>query len=176
MAASLRSTGGGGVGARSACLFIRSDYPALCPRLSNWRGPVAVLPLRRRRLALQRSSYPVRAAFARLRGERVLRRAEERATSMSPRRALFTASSLGKTFATCGSRTTTFVEARTRLAYLPRTNSPKSDRLYSGRSQSLSSGLPFFINFSLPFRCESGTNDSDSFATLSVGNNKQSSF
>src|SRR5262249_50161685 len=111
-----------------------------------------------------------------LRGECTVRRAEERATSMSPRKALFTASSLGKTFATYGSRTTTFVEARTRLAYLPRTNSPKSDRLYSGRSQSFSSGLPFFINFPLPFRCESGTNDSDSFATLSVGNNKQSSF
>lgn len=85
----------------------------------------------------------------RVRVARDVRRAEERASFISPRRALFTASSLGKTFATCGSSTITFVEVRTRLAYLPRTNSPRSDRLYSGRSQSLSSDLPFFINFPL---------------------------
>src|SRR5262249_19607610 len=38
MAASLCSTGGGGVGARSAFLFIGRDYPPIGARLSNWRG------------------------------------------------------------------------------------------------------------------------------------------
>src|SRR6267142_3981651 len=76
-------------------------------------------------------------------------RADERASSISPRSALFTASSFGKAFATCGSSTITFVAERIRLAYLPRTKTPKSDRLYSGRDQSLSSDLAFFIDFSL---------------------------
>jgi hypothetical protein len=44
-----------------------------------------------------------------------------------------------------------FVDSRIRFAYLPRNNSSKSDRLYSGRNQSLSSDLAFFINLSLNF-------------------------
>src|SRR5205085_11164740 len=81
---------------------------------------------------------------------------------IKPRSALLTALSLGKTFATCGSSTTTLVDSRMRLAYLPRTNSPRSDRLYSGLPQSLSSDdLAFFIEFSFPFSRSTGRNYSD---------------
>src|SRR6266436_8263227 len=70
-------------------------------------------------------------------------------SAIKPRRALLTALSFGKTLATCGSSTMTFVDFRIRLAYLPRTNSPKSDRLYCVRNQSLSSDLAFFIDCSV---------------------------
>src|ERR1051325_5142624 len=48
----------------------------------------------------------------------VLGLVSERVDRIKPRSALLTASSFGKAFATCGSRTTTFVDSRIRLAYL----------------------------------------------------------
>ena len=44
------------------------------------------------------------------------------------------------------------VDSRRRAAYLPRSIFLKSERLYEGRIQSLSSDLLFFINFSLLFQ------------------------
>jgi hypothetical protein len=61
---------------------------------------------------------------------------DRRATSISDRRATFTADSLGKTSATSGRSTTTFDDACERAWYLPRFSLPKSARLYSGRSSS----------------------------------------
>src|SRR6266849_4667191 len=94
--------------------------------------------------------------------------APESVAPISSRSALLTASSLGKTLATCGSSTMTLVDFLILLAYLPRTISPKSDRLYSGRDQSLSSDLAFFIDFSLLLCSGSRTNDSNQLASLSV--------
>jgi len=56
--------------------------------------------------------------------ERFVRRVVFCATSISERRALFTASSLGNASATSGLRTTTFDDLRKRLAYFPRTKPP----------------------------------------------------
>src|SRR5436189_32260 len=64
---------------------------------------------------------------------------------MSSRSARFTASEVRKTFATSGSRSTTFVPLAQRAAYLPRTPPAKSTS--SGISGSL--GWFFFIGCSL---------------------------
>src|SRR5206468_6738315 len=67
--------------------------------------------------------FPYTTLFrSRVRAERALR------SRMSPRSASF-----GSAFATCGSRTTTFVASVTRRAYFPRARRPKSERLYSDR-------------------------------------------
>jgi hypothetical protein len=50
-----------------------------------------------------------------------------------------------------GSKTTTLVASVTRAAYLPQTSSPKSERLYSGRSSSTDLDLTFFIDFPFSF-------------------------
>src|SRR5437879_5508608 len=73
----------------------------------------------------------------------------ERLVSIRLRNALLTASSFGKALATCGSSTITFVDSRIRFAYLPRTNSPKSARLYFGRPQSFSSDLAIIRKIAL---------------------------
>src|SRR6266496_524779 len=92
--------------------------------------------------------------------------ADARASSINPRSALFTASLLGNTFATSGSRTMTLVDWRMRPAYLPRSIFLKSDHLYDERIQSLSSDLPFFINFSFLFCRTSRANDLIDFGSL----------
>src|SRR5258706_12494025 len=56
----------------------------------------------------------------------VLTLVSERVDRIKPSRALLTASSFGKAFATCGSSTTTFVDSRMRFAYLPYASLPKS--------------------------------------------------
>ncbi|HEX4961858.1 MAG TPA: hypothetical protein VF173_13525 [Thermoanaerobaculia bacterium] len=64
---------------------------------------------------------------------------------INPRSASLTALSLGKTLATSASRTTTLVAAAIRLAYLPRTKVPKSERSYSGLNSSTVLDLSFLI-------------------------------
>src|SRR5439155_24360756 len=89
--------------------------------------------------------------------DRARRRGVERVADLpsriNPRRAVFTARSFGKAFATSGSRTTTLVVSPIRRAYLPRTSLPKSERLYSRRSSSIGLRLAFFIDRPLPAGC-----------------------
>src|SRR2546421_9058794 len=107
----------------------------------------------------------------------VLSLALERDDRINPRSAVFTASSFGKAFATWGSSTTTLVDSRMRLPYLPRTSSPRSDRLYSALPQSFSSeSLAFFINLSLLSRRLSSGDDSNRFTSFGVRNSQQLSF
>src|SRR4030043_1862497 len=102
--------------------------------------------------------------------ERLVRRVVFCATSISERRALFTASSLGNASATLGLRTTIFDDLRKRLAYFPRTKPPgKSDNLYSARNSSLFVCLALFIYLSLSFARQASTYDSNRFIFLSMG-------
>src|SRR5258706_5627754 len=103
----------------------------------------------------------------RVRAERALR------SRMSPRSALFRARSFGNAFATCGSRTTTFVASVTRRAYFPRARRPKSERLYSRRRLSDRFLLAFLIDLPLACGRGSGTDDPDCIATLSVGDHEK---
>jgi len=101
--------------------------------------------------------------------ERLVGRVDFRARSISEIRASLTASSFGNTFATSGLRTMIFDSSFKRFEYLPRTRPPgKSDRLYSGRSSSLSFFLSFFIEFSFSFACVASGNDSNVFALFGV--------
>ncbi len=68
------------------------------------------------------------------------------AISARDRNAALTAAAFGNTSTISGSSTTTFELACSRAAYLPRTSSPNSDRLYSGRSASSTALLAFFID------------------------------
>src|SRR3989304_5867256 len=99
----------------------------------------------------------------------------ERARPMRLRRALLTDRSFGKTFATCGSSTTTLVEALILRAYFPRTSFLKSDRRYSFLNQSFISFLFFFITFSLPFVRQSGTDGPSLISPLRMRHNEQPS-
>ncbi|MGH9907095.1 MAG: hypothetical protein ACRD8U_16110 [Pyrinomonadaceae bacterium] len=96
----------------------------------------------KRQLRVSQAARLFTVAFLVLRGD--LARADERVGDIKLRSALLTASSFGNAFATSGSSTITFVDSRIRFCILARTSSPKSDRLYSGRDQSLSSDLAFF--------------------------------
>lgn len=78
-----------------------------------------------------------------------------RVPRIKPRKALFTASEFGKALATSGSRITIFDDSVSRFVYFPRTSSPKSERLYSGRPQSLASDLTFFIDSDFARGCSS---------------------
>src|SRR5206468_11451932 len=99
--------------------------------------------------------FPYTTLFrSRVRAERALR------SRMSPRSASF-----GSAFATCGSRTTTFVASVTRRAYFPRARRPKSERLYSRRRLSDRFLLAFLID--LPLACGRGS------ATLGVGDHEK---
>lgn len=71
-----------------------------------------------------------------------------RASSISDRRALFTASSFGNASATSGLSTIIFDDSRIRPAYFPRTKpAGKSDRLYSLRNSSLSGKIDFILGY-----------------------------
>ncbi len=87
----------------------------------------------------------------------------------------FTALSLGKAFATSGASTTTLVDWPIRRAYFPRTISPKSDLLYSGRSSSTLDDLGFFMNVSFTLRCKTRADDTNAVLPLRVGNDQQPS-
>jgi hypothetical protein len=86
----------------------------------------------------------------RVRVDRVVDVVEDLRSRMSARSALFTARPFGNAFATCGSRTTTFVASATRRAYFPRARRPKSERLYSGRRPS--DRFLFALLIDLPLR------------------------
>jgi hypothetical protein len=63
-----------------------------------------------------------------------------------------------------------FEPARTREAYLPRTNPlGKSERLYSRRSSLPFDRLPFFIQLSFRPRCTPGAEDTDSISPFRMG-------
>ena len=82
-----------------------------------------------------------RRSFSALPVERLVGRVVFCARSINDKRALFTASSFGKAWATSALSTTMFDDSRTRFAYLPRTKpSGKSDGLYSERNSSRSEG------------------------------------
>ena len=71
----------------------------------------------------------------------------------------------------------TFVALLTRRAYFPRTISPKSDLLYSGRRSSDISDLAFFIDFTFSFLRRPRANDSYLiFSPFGVGYNQQPSL
>ncbi len=101
--------------------------------------------------------------------ERLVGRVDFRARSISEIRASLTASSFGNTFATSGLRTMIFDSSFIRFEYLPRTRPRgKSDRLYSGRSSSLTIFLSFFIEFLFSFACFTSGNDSNVLALFGV--------
>jgi hypothetical protein len=75
---------------------------------------------------------------------------ERLAISASARSAVFTEAALGNRSAISGSSTITFELSRSRSAYFPRTNAPKSDLLYSDLSSP--EFLVLFIKCSL-FPC-----------------------
>ena len=80
--------------------------------------------------------------------DQVVREAARLAISAKDRNAALTAAEFGNRPATSGAMTT-FELARSRSMYFPRTNVPKSERLYSGRSSSLAIVLAFLIEFPL---------------------------
>src|SRR4029077_11005653 len=104
----------------------------------------------------------------RVRVDRVVEVVEDLRSRMSARSALFTARPFGNAFATCGSRTTTFVASATRRAYFPRARRPKSERLYSGRRPSDRFLLALLIDLPLACGRGSGTDDPDCIATRGV--------
>ena len=108
----------------------------------------------------------------RVRDERVVGRALDRASSSNARSAAFTDASLGNALDTAGSMTTTFDSVLMRLEYLPRTIGPRSLRLYSGRSQSFASDLGFFIDFPFCARRQPRTYDSNRISVFRVRNRK----
>jgi hypothetical protein len=68
-----------------------------------------------------------------------------------------TAIVFGNISASSGAMTTTLERVRSRLIHFPRTNVPKSERLYSGRSSSATTILAFLIELPLwPRRKASG--------------------
>src|SRR5512139_584416 len=68
--------------------------------------------------------------------ERLVRPVDFSARSIKDRRASLTASSVENTLATSGLRSTRLVPLRYSSKYFPRTPTPRSSRLYSGRSSS----------------------------------------
>jgi hypothetical protein len=99
---------------------------------------------------------------------------ERLAISASARNAVFTEAALGNRSAISGSSKTTFELSSSRRAYFPRTNAPKSDRLYSDRS-SPGFFLVLFIQHSLfPSRFPSA-DDSNGAVPLSVRDNQEPS-
>jgi hypothetical protein len=72
------------------------------------------------------------------------------AISAKDRNAALTAAAFGNSSATSGAMTTTLELARSCSVYFPRTNAPKSERLYSERSSSAATVLAFLIE--LAFR------------------------
>ncbi len=83
------------------------------------------------------------------------------ATSASIRRALLTASGVGKAFATSGSRSTKFVPALTLLKCFPRTPPSRAGKSYSSRSSAMFF-LSVFVVMAFSLRCWSRADDSDS--------------
>jgi len=71
------------------------------------------------------------------------------AISARDRNAAFTAAAFGNNSATSGSRMTTFELACSRATCFPRTNVPKSERRYSGRTSSVVNFLAFFTQLPL---------------------------
>lgn len=68
------------------------------------------------------------------------------------------------------------VDSPRRRAYLPRTIAPRSERLYSGRSQSLSSDLDLFINLSLRPGGQAGTDDTEKILLLRMGDDQMAAI
>jgi hypothetical protein len=90
---------------------------------------------------------------------------------MSFRSDAFTFFDVGKTFATSGSKTTTFVPSAQRRAYFPRRPCEKS---YSSRIPFRSDLLDFlFIKSVLSTAFASGADDADIIAPVSVNDNEQ---
>jgi hypothetical protein len=96
------------------------------------------------------------------------------ATSASDSKAEFTDAEFGKRSETLGSRTTTFELFCSRSMYFPRTNTPKSERLYSERRSSAASLLAFFIELPFSPRRFAATDDSDGIASLGMRNDEES--
>gem|GEM_PF-2954583 len=92
------------------------------------------------------------------------------------RRASLTDLSFGKTFAISGSNTTMFVSFAIFTAYLPQTNSPKSDRLYSGLNSSVPIWSLFFIDCSLSSFCYARADYVDNIIIFHVRHNQESSL
>ena len=67
------------------------------------------------------------------------------AISAKDRNAALTAAAFGNSSATSGAMTTTLELARSCSAYFPRTNAPKSERLYSVRSSFATTVLAFLV-------------------------------
>lgn len=62
---------------------------------------------------------------------------------------------------------------RSRSTYFPRTNAPKSERLYSERSSSAASDLAFLIELPLCPRCVASGDDSNDVVMLDVRDHEQ---
>jgi hypothetical protein len=95
------------------------------------------------------------------------------AISAKDRNAALTAAAFGNSSATSGAMTTTLEPARSFSVYFPRTNAPKSERLYSERSSSAAAVLAFLIE--LPFRSRRKTrgNDPNYVVILDVRDHQQ---
>lgn len=97
-----------------------------------------------------------------------------RAVFNTPRRAWFTASSLGNTFAISGSSKTTLLDSRRRFTYLPRLPPFIEAKSYSARMPFFEFRLAFFIKLSFAMCCQSGTDDTNRITLLGMRHNQKS--
>jgi hypothetical protein len=117
--------------------------------------------------------FPARKRRARGRGGSAASSADLFVISARDNKAEFTEAGVGNNSATLESSTTTFDFSFNRLTYLPRTITPKSDLLYSGRKSSAPDFLAFFIDILLSPRRLAATDEADSIASLNIGDNQE---
>lgn len=124
--------------------------------------------------ALQRSFCEPRQMWWVGRARQCARRSGPFATRIKVRKAVLTDCSSGKYSATSGDKSTRFVPARKRAAYLPRTPPFNVDKSYSGRRPFRCSffSVVFFIMFSLAPRRLAGADYSDILTAIRVGDNQ----
>jgi len=114
-----------------------------------------------------------RSPLAATQRDRVRRDPARLAISAKDRNAALTAAAFGNRSATSGAMTTTLELVRSRSVYFPRTNAPKSERLYSERSSSAAAVLAFLIELAFRSRRKTSSDDPNYVVILDVRNHEQ---
>src|SRR5580692_3907262 len=122
---------------------------------------------------LSRSHNCDGSPLAATRRDRPRREPARLAISTKDRNAALTAAAFGNSSATSGSMTTTLELARSCSVYFPRTNVPKSERLYSERSSSAATVLAFLIELPFCSRRRTRADDPNYVVILDVCDHRQ---